>query len=523
MALAEYFARNAQAAAALVQGFDASLLGARLEAEVIGVAFDADAERSSEGQAALDLCLRLLSRLYPTLAIVGLPGSRPAALRKLRALARDINPCIDLVSDVSTATKLLVFGSTRVTGNRKAKDHTWYVGSDNWIAKLSKAAPVGSGSSRNPLAAGAAACIAAANVFRAVFVQELGQAALDAEVATSLVDLRPASAATANPPLGRVNLDDVHLVGAGAIGNGVLWALSRMNCEGTLHIVDPETVTHSNLQRYVMLAAGDRTKKKAELAKTWLEGLAPGLKVEPHAATWAEHIGARPEHKVQTVLSAVDSAKARIEIQASLPQYIVNGWTQRGEAGVSRHDFLSGLACLACLYLPTGQAPSEDLIIARALRLGEDEPTIREVRRRLVLRLPTERAFLERIAAAAGLAVEKLLAFEDRLLRELYVEGVCGGAVMEFHHSALQAKAEVPMGFQSALSGILLAAELARPVRLATNVTQIDLLSTFPDRPGHNRGKTTAPLCLCQDQDFVEVFRSKYGLQVTHSPAADHS
>jgi molybdopterin/thiamine biosynthesis adenylyltransferase len=513
MALAEYFERNAQAAAALVQGFDASLLGARLESEVIGVAFDGSAERSSEGQAGLDLCLRLLSRLYPKLAIVGLPGSKPATLRKLRALARDINPGIELESHFSNSTKLLVFGNTRVTGNRKAKDHIWYVGSDNWIAKLSTAAPVGSGSSNNPLAAGAAACIAAANVFRAVFVQELGQAALDTEVATSLLDLRPGSAGTANPRLSPVRFDDVHLVGAGAIGNGVLWALSRMDCEGTLHVVDPEAVTDSNLQRYVMLTAGDRTKKKAELAKSWLESFGPALKVKPHVATWSEHVATRPEYKVQTVLSAVDSARARIEIQASLPRYILNGWTQRGEAGVSRHNFLSGLACLACLYLPSGQAPSEDLIIARALRLGEDEPTVREVRRRLVLKVPTERAFLEQIANAAGMEIQKLLSFENRLLRDLYVEGVCGGAVMEFHDAALKVKAEVPMGFQSALSGILLAAELARPAPLATNVTQIDLLSTFPERPGHNRAKTTAPPCICQDQDFLDVFKSKYGIE----------
>lgn len=512
MALAEYFARNAQAAAALVQGFDACLLSSRLESEVIGITFDESAERSSEGKAALDLCLRLLSRLYPTLAIVGLPGSNPATLAKLQTLARDINPRIDLESDCSNSTKLLVFGNTRVMSNRKTASHMWYVGSDNWIAKLSTAAPVGSGSSNNPLAAGAAACIAAANVFRAVFVHELGQAALDTEVATSLLDLRPESAGAANPPLSTVKFDDVHLVGAGAIGNGVLWALSRMDCKGTLHIVDPEAVTDSNLQRYVMLTAGDRTKSKASLAKSWLGNLAPRLKVKSHAATWSEHIATRPDFKVQTVLSAVDSAKARIEIQASLPRSIFNGWTQRGEAGVSRHNFLNGLACLACLYLPSGQAPSEDLIIARALRLGEDEATVRDVRRRLVLSVPTEYAFLEQIANAAGMEIQKLLSFENRLLRDLYVEGVCGGAVMEFHDAALKVKAEVPMGFQSALSGILLAAELARPAPLATNLTQIDLLSTFPERSGHNRAKTTTPPCICQDQDFLDVFKSKYGI-----------
>lgn len=124
--------------------------------------------------------------------------------------------------------------------------------------------------------------------------------------------------------------------------------------------------------------------------------------------------------------------------------------------------------------------------------------------------MPTERAFLERIAAAAGLSYDKLSSFEGRPLRELYQEGVCGGRVMEFRQAALEAKAEVPMGFQSALAGILLAAELARPEPLPHTVTQIDLLSTFPERPGHPRAKTLTPRCLCLDEDFIEVFNQKY-------------
>jgi len=225
---------------------------------------------------------------------------------------------------------------------------------------------------------------------------------------------------------------------------------------------------------------------------------------------WAAHVETIQGHKVDTVLSAVDSANARIQIQASLPRVIYNAWTQRGEAGVSRHFFLGDSACLACLYLPTGQAPSEDIVISRALRLGEDDATVREVRRRLHLSVPTERSFLERIAAAAGVEVEKLAAFENRPLRELYVEAVCGGRVMEFHQAALQVKAEVPMGFQSALAGILLAAELARPARLPHTVTQIDLLGSFPERPGIPKAKMLTPRCLCLDEDFIEVFREKY-------------
>ena len=106
MALAEYFARNAQAAAALVQGFDASLLGARLEAEVIGIAYDASVERNAEGRATLDLSLRILSRLYPTLAIVARRGTTPAYLHDLRALARSINPRIDIEDELTNATNV---------------------------------------------------------------------------------------------------------------------------------------------------------------------------------------------------------------------------------------------------------------------------------------------------------------------------------------------------------------------------------------------------------------------------------
>ncbi len=508
MALPEYFDRNAQAAAALIQGFDATALASLLEKEVIGIVVDAGVEKSPEARCAVDLTLRLLSRLYPALAISGTPGVSPTYLASLSALALAINPKIDLSSKQTSTTKLLVFGNTAVKVPARAKNHAWYVGSDNWVARLSRLAPVGSGISTNPLGAGAAACVAAANVFRAVFVSELGDATLDSELSFSLLTMRQATGKQDNLALGQVQLEDVHLVGAGAIGNGALWALSRMPCQGSFHIVDHEKVSDSNLQRYVMLTAADRDAEKATLAGSWFS--AEGLTVTAHVSNWAAHIATIPEYKVSTVLSAVDTANARIQIQASLPHTIYNAWTQRGEAGVSRHHFLGKMACLACLYLPRTTGTNEDVLVLRALRLPEDEPTRQEVRRRLQKQEPTDRAFLESIALAANLPIDKLLSFENRPLRDLYVEGVCGGRVMEFHQAALQVKAEVPMGFQSALAGILLAAELARPTPLLHTITQIDLLGTFPEQPGRAQAKTELPPCLCLDEDFIDIFREKY-------------
>jgi hypothetical protein len=514
VALADYFHRNAQAAAALVNGFDALQLAAKLEQEVIGIVVDGSVHANLEADAAIDLTVRLLARLYPALVIAKAGSAKTNYVSQLCQLAKEINPLIDLGGDVNKATKVLVFGGTEVPVPKRAKPHTWYVGSDNWVACLSKSAPVGSGNSLNPLGAGAAACIAAANVFRAVFAREVSEAALDTELRVSLMDLRPASAATPNPPFSEVELREVHLVGAGAIGNGTLWALSRMPCRGDLYIVDSEKITDSNLQRYVMATASDRDKEKAGLAAQWLASR-DRLSATPHPSKWAAHIASVPEYKVQTVLSAVDTAEARIQIQASLPRVIFNGWTQKAEAGVSRHaDFLGPMACLACLYIPTGQAKPEDELVAGALKLPQDQNSIREVRRRLQLSIPTDSVFLQQIAAAADVGYEKLAAFENRPLRDLYTEGVCGGQVMEFHEAAIHVRAEVPMGFQSALAGLLLAAELARPTAFQETISQINLMGTFPERPSHMKAKTLAPPCLCVDEDFRSTFAAKYGVSL---------
>jgi hypothetical protein len=62
------------------------------------------------------------------------------------------------------------------------------MGSDRWVARVSTIAPVGSGGSANPFAAGAAACVAMANVFRAVFAQWIAKPRLDADVTLSLLN-----------------------------------------------------------------------------------------------------------------------------------------------------------------------------------------------------------------------------------------------------------------------------------------------------------------------------------------------
>jgi ThiF family len=178
--------------------------------------------------------------------------------------------------------------------------HRIFVGCSGWDAMLDAAAPPPVGRSGNPFGAGAAACLVAADLFRVVF---LDGAASNGDVVFSalLREARP------SPDGGRLvpSIDaDAVLVGAGAIGNAAAWALSRSGVAGRLHVVDPQTVDLSNIQRYVMAERADEGAIKAPLLQDRLAG---ALEMVPHTQEWAqfvEEFGYRWDH----VLVALDTA-----------------------------------------------------------------------------------------------------------------------------------------------------------------------------------------------------------------------
>lgn len=518
MAFADYFEKNLQSAALLLQGIHAEAFKETLAQEVVAVAMDEKALASKEGRATLDLSVRLLARLYPTLAFVALGKAKSRDLEPYRALARTVNSKIDLVDNtVSNATHCLVVGSTKFRSPRGESPVVFYAGSNNWLARVSTKGPAGSGSSDNPFGSGAAACVAIANIFRSSFGVQLPQAKPDVEVTFSVLQMAPVDPKKAlNPGLKRFKIGEVFLAGVGAIGNGFVWAMGRTRCHGVLHLVDGELLAQSNLQRYAMTIETDVGKPKVELAKAWLSK--SGLKIESHAKHWEQFVGERQIWSFDHVAVAVDTARTRMNIQASLPRVVFNSWTQTGEVGISRHEFREPGACLACLYIPDKEAPHYDQLIARALHLPESREQLLEIRRRLQLAEPTDRAFLESIAASAGVPIEELLPFENKPLDSLYLEGICGGAVITLAKGGNRVQRnEVPMAFQSAFAGILLAADLVaerlvlRP-RLATK-TQINLMTALAPFPSNGQAK--ARRCFCTDADFIVAYDAKYPRSAT--------
>jgi hypothetical protein len=190
-----------------------------------------------------------------------------------------------------------------------------------------------------------------------------------------------------------------------------------------------------------------------------------------------------------------------------LPHRLFNAWTQSADLGVSRHpDFLT-TACLACLYTPKGERKSESVMVAESL--GLPEPEVREM---LYRNTVVDPALADRIAVANQAPVELLRPFVGKPLRAFYQETVCGGVLLTTGAGQLN---ETPMAFQSALAGIMLAAELViddlglRPAGLPAT-TRFDLLHPLGNHMNIPFQKRPGSRCLCLDKHYQQAYQDKY-------------
>lgn len=506
MGLAPFFDRAREGVAQVLRNFDADAFERRLGEVVVTIAFDTRAATTAEGLAALDMAARLAARLYPRVCVRALDGDRALA-DELIALMRAINPAIEIANSADDEITL-VAGATAVDG-----DHVVHFGSDRWIARVSSSGPVGFGDSLNPFGAGAAACLAAANVFRIAFARWVEKPDPDEDVGLSLLDFQVGrQAANGDLPVD-LDIGRVQLVGVGAIGNAFVWALSRMRgVSGDLDLVDHEAVELTNLQRYVLALMADVDTSKVELAAAALARC--GIRPNPVPSTWSEHAAASGNHRFEAVAVALDNARDRMIVQGALPRRILNAWTQAGDLGVSRHGFGGDEACLACLYLPTGSRRSEDEIVAEELGMPE---RVLEVRAMLHLGMPVGEPMVREIAGRLGIGAATLMPFAGLPLRAFRQKAVCGNAIMRAADGG-GADIQVPMAFQSALAGVMLAAETVAHVGGLRNVepatrSVVDLMRPLPPRITFplRKGSAGAAKCICQDTDHLAVHREKWG------------
>lgn len=470
-------------------------------------------------RAGFLLSANLLARVYPSIAV-----SAPTSIRDdVVNLIRAINPDCDVDDDGDDFSATLHWGLGSVSATEICVSaNAWSVLLDGAVAEVP--------STCSPLAAMAAAAIGVGEVFRAAVGGSIGNAREEGvALAWDLVTLndRPADAPCDVSGLG---VGELTLVGCGAIGQAFVAALAESGVGGHLVAFDPEEIELSNLQRYVLTTNGDVAEHKTSLVTRALSHSM--ISVEERPCRWSLDANAPPA----VLVCALDTERDRIESQASLPRAIYNAYTGDLDLGWSRHERFGEDACLACLYWPTGDAPSSIEQIAKSLDMEADARRVALYKvSEVPIGQPLPPAVLQQNGVDPETAVKwssiSLLAdivarfeLDDEVaeqwsgkdIDDLYTEGLCGGALVELLKDGKHDLLVVPLAHHSVLAGVMLAVTVLcaihpelRPARHVDGKAALRVAGS-PEVP---YTVTPAPLapCICSDDVFRLQYRELWG------------
>lgn len=306
-----------------------------------------------------------------------------------------------------------------------------------------------------------------------------------------------------------VNLGEVAVAGLGAVGNPALWAWARHpGLAGELHLIDPEDVELSNLQRYCLSFYEDVGMGKVQLAERELlnsklcKRLWP-CTLEDFAGNYAG-IATLP-----SICVSVDNVEGRRTAQALLPRLVVNGWTSDDGLGASWHRFLGDSACLACLYQPKNIRLSQTELAAQALGIPHDQLSMLWVTEK-----PLDADVIKTVETHLGLSKGQLVEWTGKRVQDVYSGVICGQVGLDF--SGIGRVATVPLAHQSVFAGILMAAELVKRSdpglesrsQAEPLIIWDDIMRIPPKYWVVNRQKE--PECFCTDPAYQTVYREKW-------------
>ncbi|MEI7463166.1 MAG: ThiF family adenylyltransferase, partial [Candidatus Taylorbacteria bacterium] len=207
----------------------------------------------------------------------------------------------------------------------------------------------------NPIGAAMAAALGSAEVFKYVLKDELNKIGRKIDFKTlrfSCFSFIANEEKAENPALpDLIDIGDVKMIGAGAVGMAFVAVLKYLKISGSLTVIDNDIVDNSNLDRYLGVYNESIGKYKTHIVKEVLNHI-EGLNVICNSNNYQHYVETYGRN-MDVAICSVDNDDARQELQCDLPRIILNGATGGSTFSVSRHDFLN-YACLGCLY-PTDQ------------------------------------------------------------------------------------------------------------------------------------------------------------------------
>lgn len=290
-----------------------------------------------------------------------------------------------------------------------------------------------------------------------------------------------------------IELGRAYLAGAGAIGNGFLWAARHLDIRGQLDLVDDDAVSSGNLNRQIWFQPGDIGTPKVETLATRAQPYFQKLELRPRLCRLQDIPEKSAGPWLGRLIVAVDSRRARREIQNEFPGEVFDAsTTDIREIVVHHHHASTSNACLSCIYEPDDQELSREQHVADHLGVSindvRSERITKEVAIGIVARFPRLQA-----TALVGMAYDSLF---KRLCGEGQLRTLAGRTVI------------APFGFVSVLAGTLLAIELVRRVT-GTGALDFNYWRVSPWYPPIGRRRTMRPrqhdCAFCGNPLFQEI------------------
>lgn len=265
-----------------------------------------------------------------------------------------------------------------------------------------------------------------------------------------------------------IDIGRVYLAGAGAIGNGFLWAARYLNLGGELDIVDDDLVSAGNLNRQLWFDVEDISTPKADCLAKKAEPLFPRLKLRSRVCRLQDLPEKSDEAWLRRLIVAVDSRRARRQLQNEFPGEVFDAsTTDIREVVLHYHAQPTSGACLSCIYAPDEEELSREQHIAEHLGVVIDEVRSERVSSTaasiIVERFPDLDA-----TAVTGMAYDSLF---KRLCGENKLHTPAGRTVV------------APFAFVSALAGSLLALEVVRRLEAHTAPANFNYWRLSPWHP----------------------------------------
>lgn len=443
------------------------------------------------------LAANLLSRLVKNIDLYSVEQNPVVGVFTLK-LCKDIFPqgnfrIIESMTDTDSYDWILVVGRPL-----RYSSKTTYVYSEGWTVYLNTD---GEDTGKlNPLAACAAACFGAAEVFKHIishesvrYIDNLQFSLLNYGVPTEGV----------NPDIStNIDIGNITLVGAGAIGSAFIYALSKLKAlTGILNVVDQDRYTDTNLNRYITAYEHHIGSLKVDNVEELLSKH-EGLKVTKHPVIYNKYIASRP--LIDTLISAVDKRITRYNMQSDLPRLVLDASTTKSFIDINRVYFGSGRACLGCIYKLSEDESSRYLAIAE--QLGLDIQRVKYL-----------------YDSSDGLSREDLNIVEKKLMKDLskyqggpvdslYEHEYCGsGSIADNNQENTRIVA--PISFISAFAGIFLASELIKDrCFLEYSINNHFHFNTFskPNPKMHYPVYADPDCDYCSKDIYLEAFREKW-------------